>query len=58
MYKLNGSAKRLFSLINKVKDKLRAEKIDFADYDSAIKCLEKTAAPEVNIKIYEHYINY
>ena len=48
----------LNELIEKVKSKLRAENVDFEDYDKAIKVLSKTVCPKICIEIYENYINY
>jgi hypothetical protein len=48
----------LARLIEKVKSKLRAENIEYEDYDNAIKCLKKCVAPNICIQIYEQFINY
>ena len=48
----------LNELIEKVKSKLRAENVDFEDYDKAIKVLSKAVCPKICIEIYENYINY
>ena len=53
-----NSAIRLNKLINAVKGKLKADNIDFEDYDKAIECLENCSNPVLCVEIYENYINY
>jgi len=52
------SAIRLADLIEEVKRRLEAEKVDWKDYDASIECLSKCVGADDLIEIYEQYINY